>query len=59
MRAGGRRRQQVNAAPDEEAGIGELLGTMGVRRPGMRIVDFALGAKERCVPSRTLLEAGG
>lgn len=42
---------QVNASPDEETGIGELLGTMGVRRPGMRVVSFEMNAKERCVSS--------
>ena len=40
---------QINASPDEESGIGELLSTMGVRRPGLRIVSFEMPAKERSV----------
>lgn len=43
-------RRQINASPDEESGIGELLSTMGVRRPGLRIVSFEMPAKERSVP---------
>jgi len=40
---------QINATPDEEAGLGELLSTMGVRRPGLRIVSFEMPGKERSV----------
>ncbi|KAL7412836.1 hypothetical protein BDY24DRAFT_352173 [Mrakia frigida] len=45
----------INATPDEEAGLGELLSTMGVRRPGLRIVSFEMPGKER----RALYHAGG
>jgi DNA excision repair protein ERCC-4 len=37
----------VNASPEEESAIGEELGTMGVRRPGLRIVGYEMGKKER------------
>ena len=43
----------VNATQDEEVAIGELLGVMGCRKPGLRIVDFQTGAKDRCVPVST------
>ncbi|KDQ09302.1 hypothetical protein BOTBODRAFT_164970 [Botryobasidium botryosum FD-172 SS1] len=38
----------VNARPEEEAGMGEELGIMGVRRPGLRIVGYEMGKRERC-----------
>lgn len=40
---------QVNATPAEEAGIGELLSTLGVRRPGLRVLTYEMGSKERSV----------
>lgn len=36
----------VNAA-DEEDAIGEQLGIMGCRKPGLRIVGFEMGRKDR------------
>ena len=41
----------VNATPEEEAAIGEELGMMGCRNPGLRIVGFETGRKDRCVSS--------
>ncbi|OBZ77930.1 DNA repair protein rad16 [Grifola frondosa] len=37
----------VNASQEEEAAIGEELGIMGCRRPGLRIVGFETGRKDR------------
>lgn len=37
----------VNATPEEEAGIGEDLGVMGCRKPGLRVVGYEMGRKER------------
>lgn len=37
----------VNAAPEEEKGIGSELGVMGVRNPGLRIVDYEMSKKDR------------
>lgn len=37
----------VNATSEEEVGIGEELGVMGCRRPGLRIVGHEMGRKER------------
>ncbi|KAG9001898.1 hypothetical protein FRB94_004430 [Tulasnella sp. JGI-2019a] len=37
----------VNAAPEEEMGIGSELGVMGVRNPGLRIVDYEMTNKNR------------
>ena len=37
----------VNATPEEEAAIGEELGIMGSRNPGLRIVGFETGRKDR------------
>ncbi|KAI0300476.1 hypothetical protein B0F90DRAFT_1810368 [Multifurca ochricompacta] len=37
----------VNASPEEEAAIGEELGIMGCRNPGLRIVDYEMGKKDR------------
>lgn len=39
----------VNASPEEEATIGEELGIMGCRRPGLRSVWYEMGKKDRCV----------
>jgi DNA excision repair protein ERCC-4 len=39
----------VNATPEEESAIGEELGIMGCRRPGLRIVAYETPRKERCV----------
>ena len=36
----------VNAS-DEEDAVGEELGVMGCRRPGLRVVGFEMGRKER------------
>lgn len=47
----------VNATPEEETEIGEELGIMGCRKPGLRIVGYETGtSKDRCVnPSFKLL----
>ncbi|KAI0077545.1 hypothetical protein K474DRAFT_1707288 [Panus rudis PR-1116 ss-1] len=37
----------ANASPEEESAIGEELGIMGCRNPGLRIVGFETGRKER------------
>ncbi|KAI0628176.1 hypothetical protein C8Q77DRAFT_1203995 [Trametes polyzona] len=37
----------VNATQEEEAAIGEELGIMGCRNPGLRIVGFETGKKDR------------
>ncbi|THG93822.1 hypothetical protein EW026_g7520 [Hermanssonia centrifuga] len=37
----------VNASQDEASAIGEELGVMGCRKPGLRIVGFETGRKER------------
>lgn len=37
----------VNARPEEEAGIGEELGILGVRKPGLTVVQYEMGKKER------------
>lgn len=37
----------VNATPEEEKGIGSELGVMGVRNPGLRIVDYEMSKKDR------------
>ena len=39
----------VNATLEEEAAIGEELGVMGCRNPGLRIVGFETGRKDRYV----------
>jgi DNA excision repair protein ERCC-4 len=41
----------VNATPDEESAIGEELGIMGCRKPGLRVVGYEIGSKDRCVQS--------
>ena len=37
----------VNAHADEELAIGEMLGVMGCRRPGLRIVGYGTGRRDR------------
>ncbi|KAF8871579.1 hypothetical protein BD779DRAFT_1453779 [Infundibulicybe gibba] len=37
----------VNATPEEESEIGEELGIMGCRKPGLRIIGYETGSKER------------
>lgn len=39
----------VNATPEEEAAIGEELGIMGCRKPGLRIVGYEMGKRDRFV----------
>ena len=38
----------VNATPEEESAIGEELGIMGCRKPGLRIVGYETPSKDRC-----------
>ena len=37
----------ANASQEEESAIGEELGIMGCRQPGLRIVAFDTGRKDR------------
>lgn len=37
----------VNASPEEAAAIGEELGVLGCRMPGLRLVDFETSKKDR------------
>lgn len=37
----------VNASPGEENGIGEELSILGCRRPGLRIVGYEMGKRDR------------
>lgn len=39
----------VNATPEEEVAIGEELGIMGCRKPGLRIVGYEIGKRDRFV----------
>jgi len=39
----------VNATPEEEVAIGEELGIMGCRKPGLRIVGYEIGKQNRFV----------
>jgi DNA excision repair protein ERCC-4 len=41
----------VNASSDEEAAIGEELGLMGCRKPGLRTVSYEMGKQDRWVSS--------
>jgi DNA excision repair protein ERCC-4 len=41
----------VNASADEEAAIGEELGIMGCRKPGLRSLGYEMGKKDRYVVS--------
>jgi DNA excision repair protein ERCC-4 len=44
----------VNARQEEELGIGEQLGLLGCRDPGLRIVGYEMPKKERQVDSGTM-----
>jgi DNA excision repair protein ERCC-4 len=46
----------VNGEDEEVGGIGEELGVMGCRRPGLRIVGYEMGKKERCVTTSLIVE---
>lgn len=37
----------INARPEDEAGIGDELGTMGVRDPGFRILTYEMSVNDR------------
>ena len=37
----------VNASPEEETAIGEELGIMGCRRPGLRVVGYETPRQDR------------
>jgi DNA excision repair protein ERCC-4 len=37
----------VNATPEEETEIGEELGIMGCRKPGLRVVGYETNSKDR------------
>ncbi|KDN46847.1 hypothetical protein RSAG8_03924, partial [Rhizoctonia solani AG-8 WAC10335] len=37
----------INCNPDEDTAIGEQLGIMGARYPGLRVVDYEMGSKAR------------
>lgn len=37
----------VNATPEEESEIGEELGIMGCRKPGLRVLGYETGSKDR------------
>ncbi|KIJ40631.1 hypothetical protein M422DRAFT_32128 [Sphaerobolus stellatus SS14] len=39
----------ANATAEEENGIGQQLGVMGVRNPGLRVVDFEMTSKKRVI----------
>lgn len=39
----------VNATSEEETAIGEELGIIGCRRPGLRVVGYETPSKERYV----------
>jgi DNA excision repair protein ERCC-4 len=41
----------VNASSEEESAIGEELGVLGCRNPGLRIVGFETHKRERYVSS--------
>ncbi|KAG6830270.1 hypothetical protein H0H92_001536 [Tricholoma furcatifolium] len=40
----------VNATPEEESEIGEELGLLGCRKPGLRVVGYETGNKDRVTP---------
>jgi hypothetical protein len=44
----------VNATPEEESAIGEELGIMGCRKPGLRVLGYETASKERCVSFRNI-----
>lgn len=37
----------VNATPEEEAAVGEELGIMGCRKPGLRTIGYEMGKRDR------------
>jgi len=37
----------VNATPDEESSLGEELTILGAGKPGLRVVGYEMGAKQR------------
>ncbi|QRV78347.1 DNA excision repair protein ERCC-4 [Ceratobasidium sp. AG-Ba] len=37
----------INCDADEDTAIGEQLGVMGARHPGLRILDYEMGSKDR------------
>jgi DNA excision repair protein ERCC-4 len=37
----------VNLTLEEESAIGEELGIMGCRRPGLRVLGYETGSKDR------------
>lgn len=37
----------VNATQEEESAIGEELGIMGCRRPGLRVIGYETSSKDR------------
>ena len=39
----------INATPEEETAIGEELGIMGCRKPGLRVVGYEIGSRDRYV----------
>jgi hypothetical protein len=41
----------VNATAEEESAIGEELGILGCRKPGLRVVGYEIGNKDRCILS--------
>lgn len=41
----------VNASPEEASAIGEELGVLGCRKPGLRLVDFETSKRDRYVPT--------
>ncbi|KAF9042328.1 hypothetical protein BJ165DRAFT_1349294 [Panaeolus papilionaceus] len=45
----------VNATPEEESAIGEELGIMGCKRPGLRVVSYETPSKDR----QNLYKQGG
>ncbi|PFH49381.1 hypothetical protein AMATHDRAFT_147779 [Amanita thiersii Skay4041] len=45
----------VNATQEEESGIGEELSIMGCRKPGLRIIGYETGSKER----QSIYKGGG
>ncbi|KAJ6573223.1 hypothetical protein B0H10DRAFT_2168607 [Mycena sp. CBHHK59/15] len=45
----------VNATAEEESEIGEELGIMGCRRPGLRVIGYETGSKDR----QALYKKGG
>ena len=44
----------VNASAEEEASIGEELGVMGCRKPGLRVVGYEMGKKDRYVRQKRM-----